>query len=82
MYWVSDGSLTSTALGRRALIGCMYASVATGVTYGFSMEVVRFFSLIDECFSIPMNWNKLPRQGLTGFVNSGASDLDLIAKGE
>jgi MFS family permease len=49
MYWVSDGSLTSTALGRRALIGCMYAAVATGVTYGFSM----YSSALKEqfCFS-------------------------------
>ena len=49
MSWVSDGSLTSTALGRRALIGCMYAAVATGVTYGFSM----YSSALKEqfCFS-------------------------------
>lgn len=35
--YVADASLTSTAGARRALIGCMYAAVGTGVTYGFSI---------------------------------------------
>ena len=34
------------------------------LTFGLSMEVLRFFSLIDELAGLPMNWNKLQRKGI------------------
>ncbi len=34
------------------------------LTYGLSMEIVRFFSVLDELIGLPMNWNKLQRKGL------------------
>lgn len=35
------------------------------VTYGLALEILRFLSLIDEAFGIPMNWGKLVRKGLS-----------------
>jgi biofilm PGA synthesis N-glycosyltransferase PgaC len=34
------------------------------LTYGLSMEVLRFCSILDEMAGLPMNWNKLQRKGL------------------
>jgi cellulose synthase/poly-beta-1,6-N-acetylglucosamine synthase-like glycosyltransferase len=34
------------------------------LTYGLSMEVLRFFAMVDEMAGLPMNWNKLVRKGL------------------
>ena len=39
-------------------------SIINRFTYGFSLEMIRFFSIIDECIRIPMSWGKLVRKGL------------------
>lgn len=39
-------------------------AILNRVTFGFSMEILRFFSFIDELFGIPMKWGQLERKGL------------------
>lgn len=39
-------------------------SAINRVTYSFSLEVVRFFSILDEFLMLPMNWSKLERKGM------------------
>ena len=39
-------------------------SILNRFTYGFSLEIIRFFSIVDECIQIPMSWGKLVRKGL------------------
>jgi biofilm PGA synthesis N-glycosyltransferase PgaC len=39
-------------------------AILNRVTFGFSMEILRFFSFIDEIFGIPMKWGQLERKGL------------------
>ena len=39
-------------------------SLINRLTYGLAMEVLRFFSILDELVALPMNWNKLQRKGL------------------
>jgi hypothetical protein len=34
------------------------------VTYGLFLEVIRFLSIIDEVFDLPMKWGTLDRKGL------------------
>lgn len=34
------------------------------VTFGLGMEVIRFFSIVDEIFNIPMKWGVLSRKGM------------------
>jgi len=39
-------------------------SLINRLTYGFSLEIIRFFSIFDELFGIPMRWGDLKRKGL------------------
>ena len=39
-------------------------SVVNRITYGLFLEVIRFFSFMDEILGIPMKWGKLIRKGL------------------
>ena len=48
----------------RELKGYFLLSLINRVTYGFSLEIIRFFSLIDELFGIPMKWGTLQRKGM------------------
>ena len=34
------------------------------LTYGLSLEVIRFFSIFDEIFRLPMKWGRLKRKGM------------------
>ena len=34
------------------------------VTYGFALEILRFFAIFDELFKIPMRWGKIKRTGM------------------
>lgn len=34
------------------------------LTYGLALEVIRFFSIFDEIFRLPMKWGKIKRKGL------------------
>ena len=38
-------------------------SLINPLTYGLSMELLRFISLLDEIIGLPMSWNKLARTG-------------------
>jgi biofilm PGA synthesis N-glycosyltransferase PgaC len=40
------------------------ASLLNRFTYGFAMEILRFFSIVDEVLGLPMSWAKLERKGL------------------
>jgi hypothetical protein len=59
-----DGVLTVYSLfAERGLMGQLLLSMVNRLTYGLSLEVVRFFSMLDEVFGLPMNWGKLVRRG-------------------
>ena len=60
-----DLVLTSYSVVFERSVGTLvFLSVINRTTYGLAMEVLRFFSVIDEIFGLPMNWNKLERKGL------------------
>lgn len=42
----------------------IFYSVINRVTYGFSIEVIKFFSILDEILQLPMNLAKLERKGM------------------
>ncbi|MGY3804234.1 glycosyltransferase family 2 protein [Pigmentibacter ruber] len=42
----------------------LFYSAINRITYSFSLEVVRFFSILDEFLKLPMNWAKLERKGM------------------
>lgn len=48
---------------RRSFILLFYSAV-NRITYSFSLEVIRFFSILDEILQLPMNWAKLKRKGM------------------
>ena len=39
-------------------------SVVNRLSFGLSMEVVRFFAMLDELLKVPMTWGTLIRKGL------------------
>lgn len=39
-------------------------AMANRITYGLGLEILRFFSIIDELLGLPMSWVKLVRKGL------------------
>lgn len=41
-------------------------SIVNRLTYGLSLEVIRFLAIIDEFFGIPMKWGILERKGMKG----------------
>ena len=49
----------------RSSAGLIFLAFINRLTYGLSMEVLRFFSLVDELVGLPMNWNKLQRKGIS-----------------
>jgi len=46
-------------------VSLVLLSLFNRASYGLSMEIIRFVSLLDELLGLPMNWNKLDRKGLT-----------------
>ncbi len=40
-------------------------SLFNRVTYGLALEIVRFFSLLDEVFNLPMKWGEMKRKGIS-----------------
>jgi biofilm PGA synthesis N-glycosyltransferase PgaC len=46
-------------LGSLFLLG-----IINRLTYGLSLEVIRFFSIIDEILRLPMKWGHLVRKGM------------------
>lgn len=55
---------TYSVFTEKALVKLVFLSLINRLTYGLSLEVLRFFSLIDELVGLPMNWGKLQRKGL------------------
>jgi hypothetical protein len=47
----------------RQFIGLFFLGILNRFTYGFMLEVMRFFSIFDEIFKIPMKWGTIPREG-------------------
>lgn len=39
------------------------------ITYGFALEILRFYSMVDELFGVPMKWGQLIRHGIKGKGN-------------
>ena len=46
------------------MVSLVFLSILNRASYGLSMEIIRFVSLLDELLGLPMNWNKLARKGL------------------
>ncbi len=46
------------------IIALVSLAALNRLTYGLALEIIRFFSSLDELLSLPMNWNKLQRKGL------------------
>jgi biofilm PGA synthesis N-glycosyltransferase PgaC len=62
---VLDLILTTYAvMSEPEALSLVVLSTVNRLTYGLSMEVLRFFSILDELIGLPMNWNKLVRKGL------------------
>lgn len=55
---------TYSVLLERQMVTLVLLATINRLTYGLSMEVLRFFSILDEVLGLPMNWNKLERKGL------------------
>lgn len=53
-----------SVLFERQLFSMFFLSLVSRLTYGFSLEVMRFYSMIDEILGIPMKWGVLARKGL------------------
>ncbi len=53
-----------SVLTERQVVSLVLLSMVNRLTYGLSLEVLRFFSIIDEVLGLPMSWNKLERKGL------------------
>lgn len=63
-------SLYSIVMEKR--IGALFVlSIINRLTYGLSLEVVRFFSLIDEVLAIPMRWGTMIRKGIKKDIKKG-----------
>lgn len=41
-----------------------FLAILGRITYGFFLEILRFFSMLDEILSLPMKWGKLERKGM------------------
>ena len=41
-------------------------SLVNRITYAFALEILRFYSLIDELIGLPMKWGVLERKGMNG----------------
>ena len=48
----------------KKVFGLFFLSIVSRVTYGFSLEIMRFYAMIDELMNIPMKWGTLTRKGV------------------
>ncbi len=48
----------------KQIFSMFFLSIISRVTYGFSLEIMRFYSMIDELLKIPMKWGNLKRKGM------------------
>ncbi|MCF8060289.1 MAG: glycosyltransferase [Bacteriovoracaceae bacterium] len=51
-------------VAERELGALLILGVFNRLTYGLSLEVIRFFSILDEIFGLPMKWGTLVRKGM------------------
>jgi cellulose synthase/poly-beta-1,6-N-acetylglucosamine synthase-like glycosyltransferase len=52
-------SYTEGQVGKMALL-----TILNRMTYGLSLEILRFYSMLDEILGVPMKWGILKRKGL------------------
>lgn len=50
----------------RKITSLFFLAMINRFTYGLMLEVLRFFSIFDEMFRIPMKWGVIPRRGEKG----------------
>ena len=51
-------------IAEKELGSLLFLGILNRLTYGLSLEVIRFFSIIDEIFRLPMKWGNLVRKGM------------------
>ncbi|MCO4755116.1 MAG: glycosyltransferase family 2 protein [Bacteriovoracaceae bacterium] len=51
-------------LTERQVGSLFFLSIVSRITYGFSLEVMRFYAMIDEILRIPMKWGTISRKGM------------------
>ncbi len=48
----------------KKLLSLFVLSVFSRFTFGFALEIMRFYSMVDEIIKVPMKWGKLTRKGI------------------
>jgi biofilm PGA synthesis N-glycosyltransferase PgaC len=48
----------------QAPVKLLFTASINRFTYGFALEILRFFAIVDEALGLPMTWGKLERKGL------------------
>lgn len=62
---VLDLSICLYSIIMEKSIGVLFIlGIFNRVTYGLCLEVIRFLSIIDEVFKLPMKWGTIKREGL------------------
>ncbi|MBC77763.1 MAG: hypothetical protein CME64_17290 [Halobacteriovoraceae bacterium] len=60
-----DASIAMYSLFTEKKMGPLFMlSLISRITYGFSLEIMRFYSMIDEILRIPMKWGTISRRGM------------------
>lgn len=60
-----DASIAMFSLFTEKRMGPLFLlSLISRITYGFSLEIMRFYAMIDEILRIPMKWGSISRRGM------------------
>ena len=60
-----DASIAMYSLFTEKRMGPLFLlSLISRITYGFSLEIMRFYAMIDEILQIPMKWGSISRRGM------------------
>ncbi|MCO4792203.1 MAG: glycosyltransferase [Bacteriovoracaceae bacterium] len=60
-----DGTLALYAIiTEREVKSMIFLAIIGRITYGFMLEIIRFYSMVDEILNIPMKWGALTRKGM------------------
>jgi cellulose synthase/poly-beta-1,6-N-acetylglucosamine synthase-like glycosyltransferase len=51
-------------LMEKEIVSLFFYSLISRLTFGFSLEVMRFYSMVDEILGLPMKWGQLKRKGM------------------
>lgn len=57
-------ALFCLALEKDKHFSLLFYALINRFTYGMSLEILRFFSLLDEIMGLPLSWGKLVRKGM------------------